>query len=442
MIRVLDTNVLLDRDIEEVMASFSQCEIVIPLAVIQELDSFKGLDDNRGKYARIAIRWLDELRSQGELWQGIRIKNNNIIRVEINHHDIKVPDVLNKEKTDTRILMTAIALMEENDDVKVITQDICERVIADILGIDAEDYNIESIADDYKGYSCITINEQDVQNLYENKELKPESFTKQIGRKPYANEYIIMTDPLGSVQYGKYSKKNKAIVPILSSMAWNIKPARNNIEQMFLMDLLLDDDIKLVTASGPAGTGKTLLTLAAGLKRVIDDKKYNKMIVARAVVPFGKEIGYLPGGLEEKLTPWMAGIFDNLEYLTMNFSTKKNGDIGEAHERIKELMDLKKIELGALTYIRGRSIPNQWIVIDEGQNLTKNEVKTIISRVGEGSKIIVIGDTEQIDNHRLNSYNNGLVHIVNSFKDQQLYGHIALQKSERSKLSELAVKLL
>lgn len=442
MIRILDTNVLLDRDIEEVIASFSQCDIIIPLAVIQELETFKSTDDNRGVHARRCIRWLDQLRNQGKLWEGIPLTNGNTLKVEINCRHVDIPAVLDQNKTDTRILMIAKELSKTNEDVKVVTQDICERVIADVIGVEAEDYNADDIQELYTGKSTIEINADDVQELYEHKEIKTTSFEQQIGRKPYPNEYITMFDAYGTITYGRFDKKARSILKVAPSNAWNIKPAKNNPEQIFLMDLLLNDDIKLITVVGKAGCGKTLLTLAAGLKRVVEDKRYAKLTVARGIVPFGKDIGYLPGGLDEKLTPWMAGIFDNLEYLTANFATRKNGDSGEASERIRELMDLKKIELCALTYIRGRSLPNQWIVIDEAQNLSKGEVKTIISRVGEGSKIIVLGDIEQIDNHRLNSHNNGLVHIINSFKGQAIYGHVNLIKSERSKLSELAVKLL
>jgi PhoH-like ATPase len=441
VIRILDTNVLLDREIQDVISSFSGCEIIIPLAVIQELNNFKSLDDNRGKNTRIAIRYLDDLRSRGKLHEGIQLENGSSIRIEINNNNVPLPTTLDKTQTDNRILMVTKGLSENHEDVRLITQDICERVIADVLDLKAEDYGEKKAHELYSGYIHVTIDEQEQANWFSNKTLvNYEHITQQIGRALYPNEFIIMHCPDGEMLYGRYIKSKDCIVKLKKESAWSISPIEDNIEQTFLLNLLLDDDIKLVTAVGRAGSGKTLLTLAAGLEKVVNKELYDRLTVTRATIPFGRDIGFLPGSLDEKLNPWMKGIFDNLDFLNRGFASDKKGKSDKNAKKMDFLAE--KIELEALAYIRGRSLPYQWIIVDEVQNISKDEVKTIISRVGEGSKLILIGDIEQIDNYRLNDYNNGLVHVVNSFKGQDLYGHVTLVKSERSKLAKLAVELL
>jgi len=437
LIRVLDTNVLLDRSINEIINSFEPCSIVIPLAVVQELDTFKKLEDNRGRNAREAIRFMDDLRKHGKLHEGVELDNGSILRVETNFTDIDLPAELDRKLVDNRILMVTKGLMQ-HDNVTLITQDICERVIADTLDIPAEDYVVEivDVSNIYNGCTEVNIYNDEVQQLYEERRIDCE--------KPYvANQFMIMIDSYGGNHYGRYDARLKSIVPLSKNLeAWGIKPTKGNTQQRFFMDLLLNDSIKLVTAIGPSGTGKTLMTLAAGLQKTLNDKSYKKIIVSRAIVPVGNDIGFLPGNKEEKLTPWMGAIFDNLEYLTEDLASNKYGSPSTPAERVEELMRTGILELEALTYIRGRSIPRQWIIIDEAQNLTKSEMKTIISRAGEGTKIVITGDIEQVDNHRLNSSNNGLVHVINSFKGQEIYGHVTLTKTERSLLSELAVQLL
>jgi PhoH-like ATPase len=439
LIRVLDTNVLLDRSIQEVIQSFEPCHIVIPLAVVQELDNFKSYEDNRGRNAREAIRFMDGLRKHGKLYEGVPTEYGSVVKVEVNCSDVELPDYLNRSLPDTRILMVAKGLSTHNEDVTLVTQDICERVIADVLDIKAEDYSVDSIdlKKIYSGWTEINITNDEIQEFYQ-------SGTIKTRKKLIPNQYVIMNDEIGGVHYGRYDVSQKCIRKINSHYdAWGVRPVKNNIQQRFLMDLLLDDSVKLVTALGPSGCGKTLLALAAGLQKTINERKYRKLIVTRAIIPIGNDIGFLPGNKEEKLTPWMGAIFDNLEFLTEGMEVEKysRGDPTPA-ERVEELLALGFLELEALTFIRGRSIPNQWIILDEGQNLTKDQMKTIISRAGEGTKIIITGDIEQVDNHRLNSSNNGLVHVIESFKGQDIYGHITLTKTERSKLSELAVQLL
>lgn len=249
------------------------------------------------------------------------------------------------------------------------------------------------------------------------------------------HEFVVLKDILGgsASAVGKADETGKVIRPFLTELdqVWGIKP--RNVEQKMALELLLRQDIPLVTLTGKAGTGKTLLSLAAGLLQTEDLGRYNKLLVARPVVPVGKDIGFLPGEKEEKLRPWMQPVYDNLEFL---FNTKKPGEIDQI------LAGMGSIQVEALTYIRGRSIPDQFIIIDEAQNLTKHEVKTILTRVGEGSKIVLMGDPAQIDHPYLDELNNGLAYVVETFKSQRESGHVKLEKGERSGLAQLAADLL
>jgi PhoH-like ATPase len=237
---------------------------------------------------------------------------------------------------------------------------------------------------------------------------------------------------------GKFRADRGKVVPLIRVQKegiWGIRP--RNKEQTFALDLLLNDDIKIVTMVGKAGTGKTLMAIAAGLHKTMEEGVYHKLLVSRPIFPLGRDIGYLPGTVEEKLNPWMQPIFDNVEFL-MNLS-KADKKAGRSYH---ELIDLGILAIEPLTYIRGRSIPGQYIIIDEAQNLTPHEVKTIITRVGDGTKIVLTGDPYQIDNPYVDSTNNGLIHVVNKFKTEKLAGHISLSKGERSALAELAANLL
>jgi PhoH-like ATPase len=318
----------------------------------------------------------------------------------------------------------------------LVSKDVLVRIKADVLGLEAQDYLSDrtvSATDLYAGYSTLHVHPSVIDEFYTYRFLSVKSL--QLSMKLYPNEFIILRDEMGTSKSAllKVSQDGVRLEPLyLSNDAiWGI--TARNAQQRMALELLLNDDIPLVTLTGKAGTGKTLLALAAGLLKVEDEHKYKKLLIARPVVPMGKDIGYLPGEKEEKLRPWMQPIYDNLEYL---FDTKKSGDID------KILMGLGSIQVEALTYIRGRSIPGQFIIIDEAQNLTKHEVKTIVSRVGEGSKIVLMGDPEQIDHPYLDSISNGLTHIVERFKGESTSGHITLEKGERSKLAQLAADLL
>ncbi len=434
-VRILDTNVLLDRPIKEIISSFKPCKIIIPLAVVNELDHFKGLEDARGHCARQAIRFLDSLRPQ--LHQGVLLPTGHQILVEVNHCHISLPEYLPKDKVDTRILAIAKGFHEEEPGpVTLISQDICQRVIADTLGVAAENYAVEQVNLDclYKGWNQIEISYDQVQDFYQLRCIEAKEELQE-------NQYLCMQDNLGGKHLGRYKKRG--IYPLRRDLhAFGLGPAEGNLEQAFLMDALLDPDIELVSILGPAGTGKTLLALAAGLQQVVNQRLYSKLIVTRALIPHSRDLGALPGTKKEKLTPWMAAIYDNLEYLTRNFVASKHEERCPPSERVEKFMEEGFIELEALTYIRGRSIPKQWILIDEAQNLTKENIKTIITRAGMGSKIVLTGDIQQIDNYRLTATSNGFVTLIEAFKNQDLYAHITLSRTERSRLAALGVELL
>ncbi|MFZ5643911.1 MAG: PhoH family protein [Bacillota bacterium] len=431
--KVLDTNVLLDRPLDQTLASMSPCKIVIPLAVISELDKFKGLDDPRGLCARQAIRLLDSLRPN--LHRGVTLSSGHLLMVEVNHTDVVLPDFLIKHRADTRILAVTKGL-EETDDAALVTQDMCLRIMADSLGLKSENFAVEPVdlGSLYNGWSIVDISDQEVQGLYENGYITA-------GESYLANQYLIMKDSYGGIHYGRYGRGLIRLIK-RETNAFGISPAPDNIEQVFLMDALLDPDIELVSVLGTAGTGKTLLALAAGLHQVVNLRRYHRLVVTRELIPHGRDIGALPGNKYEKISPWMGSLFDNLQYLVRNFSPGKYDQKVCPSEKVSRFMEEGFIELEALTYIRGRSIPGQWIIVDEAQNLTKENIKTIITRAGRGTKIIVTGDIQQIDNCRLTAANNGLVTLIDRFKGQEIYAHITLNKSERSGLAALGVRLL
>ncbi|GGH26494.1 PhoH family protein [Paenibacillus segetis] len=438
---VLDTNVLL-HDPNAIFA-FEEHEVVIPAVVLEEIDSKKRNPDEIGRNARGVSRLLDALREEGHLHDGVPLNNGGTLKVELNHRSfVKVQEMFGEITNDNRILAVALNYhLEENerDDTRpvvLVSKDVLLRIKADVLGITAQDYMTDRTAGPselYAGHSTLKVHPSIIDEFYSYRSLpvKPLGLSYSL----YPHEFIILKDEMGSGKSAllKVNDDGLKLEPLYLSneSVWGI--SARNAQQRMALELLLNDDIPLVTITGKAGTGKTLLALAAGLLKVEDEHKYKKLLIARPVVPMGKDIGYLPGEKEEKLRPWMQPIYDNLEYL---FDTKKSGDID------KILMGLGSIQVEALTYIRGRSIPGQFIIVDEAQNLSRHEVKTIVSRVGEGSKIIVMGDPEQIDHPYLDSASNGLTYLVERFKEQGISGHITLEKGERSKLAQLAADLL
>ncbi|TPE69127.1 PhoH family protein [Halalkalibacterium halodurans] len=437
---VLDTNVLL-QDPHAIFA-FQDNEVVIPAVVLEEVDSKKRYMDEIGRNARHFSKLIDQLRGLGKLHEGVPLENGGKLRIELNHKSYeKVKDSFAEMTNDNRIIAVALNLsLEETDkpngnQVILVSKDALVRVKADALRLKAEDFlNDRVIQYDrgYTGYAELYVDSNVIKHYYDQGEVA----TRDVSNHPfYPHQFIIMKDALGgsSSAIGKVSPNGEKIKSFVSELqeVWGIRP--RNVQQRMALEMLLHEDIKLVTMIGKAGTGKTLLSLAAGLLQTEDFGYYNKLVVARPVVPLGKDIGFLPGEKEEKLRPWMQPIYDNLEYL---FNTKKPGEIDQI------LAGMGSIQVEALTYIRGRSIPDQFIIIDEAQNLTKHEVKTILTRVGEGSKIVLMGDPAQIDHPYLDESNNGLTYVVESFKSQAISAHVKLVKGERSGLAQLAADLL
>lgn len=440
-IYVLDTNVLLHDPLA--MFSFEENEVVIPSVVLEEIDSKKRLADEIGRNARFVSRELDRMREIGHLHNGVSIENGGLLKVELNHRRfVRVQELFGEMTNDNRILAVALNYhMEEQEQqeprpVILVSKDVLVRVKADVLGITAQDYlsdRVASPSDQYTGHLSLHVHPSVIDEFYTYRFLA----VNQLGLKAklHPHEFVILRDELGTSKSAllKVSADGLRLEPLHLSNdpVWGI--TARNAQQRMALELLLNDEIPLVTLSGRAGTGKTLLTLAAGLMKVEDEHKFKKLLIARPVVPMGKDIGYLPGEKEEKLRPWMQPIYDNLEFL---FDTKKSGDLD------KILMGLGSIQVEALTYIRGRSIPGQFIIIDEAQNLSKHEVKTIVSRVGENSKIVLLGDPEQIDHPYLDAQSNGLTYLIEQFKAESVSGHVMLEKGERSKLAQLAAERL
>jgi PhoH-like ATPase len=440
-IYVLDTNVLL-QDPNAVFA-FEDNDIIIPAIVLEEIDSKKRLADEIGRNARFVSRLLDGFRALGKLQEGVQLENGGTIKVELNHRSFaKLQETFADMSNDNRIIAVALNYVIEEQGkpepkpVIIVSKDTLVRIKADVLGITAQDYmsdRIVSLTDMYAGCLTVLVHPAIIDEFYSYRYLSVSSL--QLGYPLHPNEFVILKDELGTSKSAllKVNAEGKRLEPLFLSNdpIWGI--GARNVQQRMALELLLNDEIPLVTLTGKAGTGKTLLALAAGLMKIEDEHKYKKMLIARPVVPMGKDIGYLPGEKNEKLRPWMQPIFDNLEFL---FDTKKAGDI----ERI--LAGMGSIEVEALTYIRGRSIPGQFIIIDEAQNLSRHEVKTIISRVGEGSKIVLVGDPDQIDHPYLDASSNGLTYVVERFKNEGISGHITLERGERSNLAQLAADLL
>jgi PhoH-like ATPase len=437
---VLDTNVLL-HDPRSIFG-FEDNDVVIPIYVIEEIDNFKRDLSTLGRNARQVSRYLDEFRVQGKLGDGVPIaQDKGHIRVLTANR--KLPHGTGEGRTtDDKILAVALDLLEK-DQAKptvFVTKDTNLRIRADALGLHAEDYDVEGLAaldELWSGVSEVEVGPEQVNDFYATGNVPLEVAR---GEPPPPNAFVVLrdrTNPQHSA-VGKYSAAKQAFVPLIKTPkegVWGIRP--RNKEQSFALDLLLNDEVRLVTIVGKAGTGKTLLAIAAGLQKTMEDGVYQKLLVSRPIFPLGRDIGYLPGSVEEKLNPWMQPIFDNVEYL-MNLSRSEK----KAGRGYHELLDLGILEIEPLTYIRGRSIPNQFIIVDEAQNLTPHEVKTIITRVGDGTKIVLTGDPYQIDNPYVDQTNNGLIHVVNRFKSERLAGHVTMSKGERSPLAELAANLL
>jgi PhoH-like ATPase len=432
---VLDTSVYLTN--ADCVYAFKNNDICVPLKVFEEIDKHKKRQDIVGAQARKIIRIWDGLRNKGSLSKGVRIRKGlgiiKAVGVSGPTRDA-LPDDLDIKIPDHLIIATALQIQKETErKVILVSRDINMRVIADAVGLLTQDFKNNQIVDNsesiYTGYTSILVDDQTIDRFYDKEDIFLEN------DKLYPNQYVMLVSNANEKKtaLGRYINQVTPVYQVVQAKksVWGIRP--RNKEQSFLLDSLLDPNIEVVTVIGKAGSGKTICAIAAGLAQTIDDNdpQYSRIIVSRPVQPLGKDIGFLPGTMEEKMSPWLMPIQDNLQFLMGNDKTT-----------LDIYTQKGIIEIEALTYIRGRSISNAFIIIDEAQNLTTHELKTIITRVGEGTKIVLTGDVEQIDNVYINATSNGLTHAVEKFKLFELAAHVTLLKGERSKVATFAAKNL
>jgi PhoH-like ATPase len=438
---LLDTSVLLHRP--EAIFSFGENQVVIPVVVLDELDNFKRGSMEINRSARHVINLFDELRTRGPIFEGVKLDHGGSLKVETElGRDTKglLPKGF-ENSADNCILATALGIKKSCSKRKVVlvTKDINMRVKAEALGLLAEDYKADQLVDPdelYTGHAEVVVPQEMIDQMYKEKVVSVNgSLSKE--QTFYPNQFLMLVsaDSPSITALTRYDGDNLELLRDPRHDIWGIRPL--NREQRYAVELLLDDSVPLVTLAGKAGTGKTILAIAAGLQKVVNDKLYRRLSIYRPVVPMGRDIGYLPGTEQEKLTPWMQPIFDNLEFL-LNEGDRKN----RGTSKLDYLIDSNVLDIKALTYIRGRSLPHQFIIVDESQNLTPHEVKTIVTRAGHGTKLVLTGDPYQIDSPYLDSTSNGLTHVVERFRGQKMAAHVTLQKGERSPLAELASEIM
>ena len=436
---VVDTNVILHDP--TAILRFEDNEIVLPIAVIEELDRFKKQPEMTGRNAREVARTLDQLRQQGDLTTGVELSNGGTLRVALSDRNTfkKLPLELSSDAADNAILAVGMQCKQNCQcPVIVVSKDTNLRIKADALGLNAEDYETDKVDVDelYTGTTEVLVSSEQIAEFFQDGSVT-------LDQKFLPNQDITLVDSQNPshTALGMAEGNSSKIIPLIALPKLGVSRIQpRNREQRFALNLLLQDSIKLVTLVGKAGTGKTLLAIAAGLQKVADEKLYNRLLISRPVVPMGKDIGFLPGDVNEKLTPWMQPLYDNFDLIFGTQDTKnKPGHWRRGHE---ELIEMGLLQIEPLTYIRGRTIPNQFLIIDEAQNLTPHEVKTIVTRAGEGTKVVLTGDPDQIDNPYIDAASNGLTYVVERFKNEPLAGHIILAKGERSGLAERATALL
>ncbi len=429
---VLDTNVLLHDP--RAINRFEDNDVIIPIYVIEEVDQFKREGTERGRNARQIARLLDDLREKGSLAKGVQLESGGLLRVAVPSKRPELESAIDHAAMDAAILQCAFDVREQDGGRPTIfvTMDTNLRIRADALGMAAENYENTRVDVDRldSGIKELTIDTNAIDLFFQEGRLPLEA------EDVHANICVLLRDRESATHtaLGRWDATKKEVVALRTPREGVMGVRPRNKEQSYALDLLLDESIRLVTLVGKAGTGKTLLAIAAGLKKTLEDGVYTRMLVSRPVMPLGRDIGYLPGDVDEKLNPWMQPIFDNLEFL---FSNGKRGTRAYA-----ELLENGQIQVEPLTYIRGRSLPQQFIIVDEAQNLTPHEVKTIITRSGDGTKIVLTGDPQQIDNPYVDSASNGLTIAADKFRGEKLAGHIVLAKGERSDLAEIAANLL
>ena len=430
---VLDTNVLL-HDPNSIF-QFQEHDVVIPIVVIEEVDHFKKDQTEVGRNARTVSRLLDRLRSKGSLSEGIPMDRGGVLKVDVASHPLDIG--LDKHHADNQILACAKDLLQNrHENVVLVSKDTNLRIKADAMGLQAEDYTTDRVEMDelYTGHKSWEVDSAQVDQLYTTG-LAPDP---ALHLEP--NQFVTLVDR-GNASHTALSRIHSSdglLHPLkrLEAPPWGVKP--RNREQQCALDLLLDESIQVVTLLGKAGTGKTLLAIAAGLQQVVDEERYHKVLVSRPVMPMGRDLGFLPGDVDEKLRPYMQPIYDNLEFIVAaNMEQRRRTTMTAG-----QLEEAGYLSVEPLTYIRGRSIPQQYLIVDEAQNLTPHEVKTILTRAGEGTKVVLTDDPHQIDNPYVDASTNGLSFLAEHFKHLEIAGHITLQKGERSKLAEMASNLL
>lgn len=444
---VLDTNVLLHDP--SAMLRFEDNDVVLPITVIEELDRFKKQPEMMGRNARQVSRTLDNLREKSHLIDGITINGGGCLRVALCDRKTlrELPPELEGDKGDNAILAVALELKQQSDfPVVVVSKDTNLRIKADALGLAAEDYETDKVdlEELYTGTTEVWVDNETIEHFFQDGNIS-------LDRPIFPNQAVTLVDSSNpshtalAIAFGSREtatdNSHTQLIPAIKVPHGGISHIQpRNREQKFAFDLLLRDSIQLVTLVGKAGTGKTLIAIAAGLHQVANERIYNRLLISRPVIPMGKDIGYLPGDVSEKLTPWMQPLYDNFDLI---FGTQEpQGKPAHWRRGHEELIERGLLQIEPLTYIRGRTIPKQFMIVDEAQNLTPHEVKTILTRAGEGTKIVLTGDLDQIDNPYVDAASNGLTYVVERFKDEPLAGHITLYKGERSNLAERAAVLL
>ena len=453
---VLDTNVILYSP--NAIFSFGENDVVIPEVVLEELDSFKKDKNDLGANARYAARMLDKLRKTGKLNKGVELPGGGNLRVEITHYDIGIPAGWDGKKNDNRILQVCKGLKENGEDVCLITKDIFERIKADTVDIEVEDFHelvVPEHDNQYTGRIELYASSEKISDFYNNKAISKDgllyySEESEEYSEPelFKNQFVLIhsTENPKQTLLGRFDGKN--IIPLYFKEIKILGISPRNVGQKFMLEALLTDSFKapLVIIKGPAGTAKTLFSLAVGLYKIMEEEspEYRRLLVCRPNVTMDEDIGFLPGTEQEKISPFMRPVFDNLEILVDSDEKERYKNEKELADKIKELFDRRIITTEAVAYLRGRSIVKNWVVIDEAQNLTPKQVKTIITRVGAGTKLILIGDPEQIDHPFLDSRSNGLCYASEKMKGSELCYQVTLKydECERSPLAYEAAKRL
>jgi PhoH-like ATPase len=430
---VLDTNVLLHSPLA--LQSFQENHLVLPIDVIEELDRFKGRSDELGRNAREVIRKLDALREHGSLTEGVPLnEDGGTLRIDLKHTPLNEHG-LSSDSADHRIVSVAYRLEREGHRAVFVTKDMNLRIKSDALGVETQDFLRHKVRVDTlsPGWRELLVENSFIDQLYRNKS----GVLPQADLPP--NEGLLLRSIQTERTTALAVHRQDGEVDLVTrgnEACFGIRA--HNLEQRLALDFLLDPSISLVCLIGKAGTGKTLLALVAGLQLLLNEQRFETLLVSRPIMPLGRDLGFLPGKVSEKLEPWMKPIFDNLQ-----FALKHRGrNPTDAKQRVDELMSSGLIEMEALTYIRGRSIHNQFLIIDECQNLTPHEVKTVISRAGHDTKVVLTGDPYQIDNPYLDSESNGLTYVAERMGNESVAAHVCLSRTERSELASLAADVL